>query len=314
MKKFIFTLLLLNCYYASKSQTKSIDTISWLNENVTSLEQNYLKKISQDLTQNTLIGLGEASHGTEEFFREKNRIVKFLIENQNYTKVGIEFSNQYLESINDYVTTGRGNLKSIMHDFSLYKTKAFYDLFEWIKKYNETVKKNKIEVFGFDDVDFTDPFTRDSLMAINVINRQKQANAKIILWGHNLHLAKDKLSGYKAMGYYLNKQYHNNYFNIAFDTYEGSVNTISLNQDETIDINSNTLLTPVNNFSAMFSKVKYDKFYICFKDDNPLIGIKNTFTNIWADWREPFSILTKFDSDFNAVIFMRKTSASILLY
>jgi hypothetical protein len=49
--------------------------------------------------------------------------------------------------------------------------------------------------------------------------------------------------------------------------------------------------------------------------DNPFSGNENTISNIYADWRAPFVLPVKFDDYFDALIFVRRTSASeVLIY
>lgn len=309
MKKMIYIALLIFTISTAKAQETQKLQLNWLNQNAVSLDSDYLSKIKTG----TVIGLGEASHGTEEFFREKNKIVQYLIKNQHYTQIGFEFTDTEIEKINHYVLTGKGDLKVLMDDFRLYKTQSFFDLFEWIKNYNNT-SKVKVEVFGFSKIDFTDPYTRDSLMAECIIERQVKTKTKTVAWSHNLHLARNStMAGVNGMGQYLKNYFESDYYNIAFDTYQGTVNTLRFTDDGAFKIESHKLELSVKNFTELFSEVKFSNFYVYLRQDNPLSGTKNSITNIWADWRAPYALPVNLTDDFDAVIFIKNTTASIML-
>lgn len=313
MRKICYLILLLSATFNANSQENNAEKLNWLNKNAVDLKSTYLKTLSAQLSQNVIVGLGEASHGTEEFFQEKNKIVKYLITDQKYTQIGFEVPDEAMAKVNDYVTLGKGDLKVLLKDFRLYHTKSFSDLFEWVKNYNLDPKHTKIEVFGFDNVSYTDPFERDSLMAKNAVERQTKTKTKMIVWSHNLHLLKDTTGGYKAFGYFLNKHYKTDFFNIAFDTYQGKVNTISVNEDGTSEVTAHQLEIPTTGFTALFAKAKYDSFFINFLGVNPFSGVKDSITNIWADWRAPYAMPIRLANDFDAIIFIKNTTASLPL-
>src|SRR6185369_11199713 len=60
-----------------------------------------LKPIFKDVR---FVGLGEATHGTREFFQFKHRLLEFLVEELGFRVFAIEASYTGCESINDYVT------------------------------------------------------------------------------------------------------------------------------------------------------------------------------------------------------------------
>lgn len=49
-----------------------------------------------------VVGLGEATHGTSEFFRMKHRMLEFLVKEMNFTSFYIEASMSRCRYINDY--------------------------------------------------------------------------------------------------------------------------------------------------------------------------------------------------------------------
>jgi erythromycin esterase len=59
-----------------------------------------LKRIFQDVR---IVGLGEATHGTLEFFAFKHRLLKFLVKEMNVRVLAIETGYSSTAQLNDYV-------------------------------------------------------------------------------------------------------------------------------------------------------------------------------------------------------------------
>lgn len=131
--------------------------LNWVDAHAIPIDNsdNYLSYLTNQLKGNTILGLGEASHGTREFSVEKNRIIQYLITHQNYKAVGFESAYAVMDRINTYVLTGKGDLKQMMQPLRLFSTKELYDMFQAIKVYNDGQPvKNKVTIFGF-DIDYT---------------------------------------------------------------------------------------------------------------------------------------------------------------
>ena len=313
MKKLILSLSICLIPFLGFTQKPDRNLLNWVNTNSIDLKEGeiYLERLSEEMKDKSLLGLGESTHGTKEFFTEKNRIVQYLIKKESCRIIGFEFNDSYIQPINQFILTGEGDLKALMSDFRLYKTHEFFDLFTSLKDFNKNLPTNeKVQVFGFDDSYFYPD--RDSLMAKNILNKLIESKEKIIIWGHDVHIAKDKTAGFEAMGGFLHRKLSDKYYNIAFDTYQGTVNNIAY-ENEQWKISSNTLVIPLNNFSELFSKVKYPQFFINFGAEDTYYGTVSNKTHIFSDWRRPFEIPTALGKDFNAIIFFRETNASAII-
>jgi len=100
-----------------------------------------------------VVGLGEATHGTSEFFRFKHRMLEFLAKEMGYTSFLIEASATRCRYINDYVLYGRGNLDTAtaIQGFITWRVEEVRDLIEWMRIYNQSVPdESKIKFFGYD--------------------------------------------------------------------------------------------------------------------------------------------------------------------
>ncbi len=106
------------------------------------------------LGNSRIVGLGEATHGTKEFFQLKHRIFKYLVQNHNFKVFG--FESDFGESIyfDRYVTKGEGNLTDLMKTkmhFWTWRTYEVMELLYWMKTYNDgKSEEDKIHYIGFD--------------------------------------------------------------------------------------------------------------------------------------------------------------------
>ena len=126
--------------------------------------------IFSDLGNVKVLGLGEATHGTKEFFEMKHRIFRYFVTNHGTRIFGFECD--FAESIylDRYVTTGEGNLKSLMSSkmhFWTWHTEEVMALLEWMRAYNDgRPEEDKIHYFGF-DCQYTDlhvPLLREYIL------------------------------------------------------------------------------------------------------------------------------------------------------
>lgn len=101
-----------------------------------------------------IIALGEATHGTSEFFQMKFRIFQYLVKYHRHIAFGFEADFGESIYLNNYITKGEGNLRELMKDkmhFWAWLTEEVYMLLYWMRSYNEG--KNEAEMihyYGFD--------------------------------------------------------------------------------------------------------------------------------------------------------------------
>lgn len=122
------------------------DPLTWSNEELQFLDP---------LAEKSVIALGEATHGTAEFFKAKHRIFQYLVENHGYRVFAFEADFGESLLINEAVLEGRAGdieelMKSHMH-FWTWKTEEVKDLLEWMCQYNQDkAEAEKIHYMGFD--------------------------------------------------------------------------------------------------------------------------------------------------------------------
>ncbi|MES2515895.1 MAG: erythromycin esterase family protein [Bacteroidota bacterium] len=137
-------LFLLTVVRVSSAQNIS-PLLSALNQQVTviksfdSEDDSDILPIGKILKDKTLIGLGEGTHGTREFYLYKARLIKYLILHQNLKLVLFESNMSGLDLYNQYSL------------FSIYRTQEIFDLISWIKTYNQKrPEPEKVRIAGID--------------------------------------------------------------------------------------------------------------------------------------------------------------------
>ncbi len=102
-----------------------------------------------------MVGLGEATHGTKEFFEMKHRIFRYLVTAHGFKAIG--FESDFAESLifEDYIQgRSNGDLHTLMDTkMGLWPWQALevQALLEWMKLYNQnTADTDRIHFFGLD--------------------------------------------------------------------------------------------------------------------------------------------------------------------
>jgi len=114
---------------------------------------NDLEPLKQTLANVRVVGLGEATHGTSEFFMAKRRLVEFLVTELNFTVFAIEASFSACEEINDYVAGKDIDLKTALANLGywMWNTEEVASLIEWMREYNTRASNDKrIRFVGID--------------------------------------------------------------------------------------------------------------------------------------------------------------------
>ncbi|HME90432.1 MAG TPA: erythromycin esterase family protein, partial [Myxococcaceae bacterium] len=136
------------------------EVIEWLRVNAISLATpeaghgfNDLQQLKQVVGNARVVALGEATHGTREFFQLKHRMFEFLATEMGFTVFAIEASYPEALMVNDYVLNGKGDPTDALAAmrFWTWNTEEVLELIQWMRRYNEDSRhKAKLEFYGFD--------------------------------------------------------------------------------------------------------------------------------------------------------------------
>src|SRR5438874_12119925 len=101
--------------------------------------------------------IGDGSHGTHEFYRERALITKRLIEEKGFTFVAIEGPWPDVLRLNQYVQGGLGAVHDALNVFDRYPTWMWGNLdmqhfLEWLRRYNDSLPagQQKVGFYGLD--------------------------------------------------------------------------------------------------------------------------------------------------------------------
>ncbi len=109
-----------------------------------------LKTILKDVK---VVGLGEATHGTREFFQFKHRLFEFLAAEMGFTAFVIEGSYTAFQPINDYILEGKGDLATVLtgQGYVVWDTEELMAMLAWMRAYNQRVPdERKVKIYGAD--------------------------------------------------------------------------------------------------------------------------------------------------------------------
>ncbi|MDQ2715101.1 MAG: erythromycin esterase family protein [Chloroflexota bacterium] len=112
-----------------------------------------LQPLQQIVGSASIVGLGEATHGSHEFFTMKQRLLEFLVEKMGFTMFAMEGSWSAGEQINTYVLTGRGNARDVLQQFHFWtwNTQEVLALVQWVRAYDANPSHGqKVRFAGFD--------------------------------------------------------------------------------------------------------------------------------------------------------------------
>lgn len=101
----------------------------------------------------TVVGLGEATHGTREFFQLKHRMLEFLATEMGFTVFAIEANLPEAFAVNAYVLDGKGDPAKALEGlyFWTWNTEEVLALIQWMRAYNlDPAHVRKLKFYGVD--------------------------------------------------------------------------------------------------------------------------------------------------------------------
>lgn len=97
-----------------------------------------------------IVALGEATHGTREFFQLKHRLVEFLVVQMGFSIFSLEASMPEAYRLNDFVLKGEGDPAELLKGpLSLWGTQEILDMVRWMREVNAS-RIGHVEFTGFD--------------------------------------------------------------------------------------------------------------------------------------------------------------------
>lgn len=100
-----------------------------------------------------VVGLGESTHGTAEFFRLKHRLVEYLVTERGYSVFAMEASASAAPAVDAYIRHGRGDAATVLKGlgFWTWRTREVLDLIEWLRAHNAArPEEERVRFVGVD--------------------------------------------------------------------------------------------------------------------------------------------------------------------
>ncbi|WP_369380531.1 erythromycin esterase family protein [Streptomyces sp. cg36] len=121
-----------------------------------------------------IVGIGEATHNSHEFFATKRRVFQYLVEQKGFTTFALETAWSSGMRINDYVLRGEGDPVRIAREefqgsYALWNTEEYLDLIRWMRQYN-LHHGRKVQFMG-DDMGYAGPRLFDEVTAYTARHR-----------------------------------------------------------------------------------------------------------------------------------------------
>ncbi|WP_282795463.1 erythromycin esterase family protein [Streptomyces sp. CC224B] len=101
----------------------------------------------------TVVGLGEATHGSHEFFTMKHRVFRHLVEEKGFTTFAQEVSWTTGLRFDAYVRGGPGDVRALVHRElakTPWDTEEYVALLTWMRAYNDRHPHRPLRFMGND--------------------------------------------------------------------------------------------------------------------------------------------------------------------
>ena len=180
---FIILLLVFPKAIAQKSDS---DIIESLNQHIIPISTFQPDSNFQDidflkgtLKDKHVVGLGEATHGTHEFFKYKDRLIRYLVTNLDFKAIAFESDFMTLQILNNYIS-GKTDEMYFSGGFPVSaETRA---LLKWLKEYNQQQPvPEKVHIYGLE----ARGFKNISKLLIDSLTNLSEVNKKTLLKVYN---------------------------------------------------------------------------------------------------------------------------------
>ena len=118
----------------------------------------YAEAIASAARPATMIGLGDDTHGTHEYFDVKLRMIQKLVREEDFRLIAFEGPFADFNRLDDYVLGGTGDPRTILRRHELgywfWASNEIVAVIDWVREYNATRgDKPAVEIAGMDVTD-----------------------------------------------------------------------------------------------------------------------------------------------------------------
>lgn len=147
-------------YFTKDSMFDENKAISFIQEKAKIIwNDDIIDSLIERIGNARVVMLGEASHGTHEYYTLRSLITKKLVAEKGFNFIAVEGDWPDCYKLNRYVKNYLPDIsgaKEVLHDFNRWPTWMWANweivaLAEWLKQYNKsTTQKNKVGFYGLD--------------------------------------------------------------------------------------------------------------------------------------------------------------------
>lgn len=163
-----------------------------------------------------IVALGEATHGTREFFLLKHRLVEFLVEEMDFRHFAMETHPEHHgPHLDRYIQGEDVDPRRVL--YWPWATEEYLALLDWMREYNRDRPASERLIFHGIDPQDTD---RDRRMAHNVSRLVEEAgpDARVIVWAANSHIQ----AAAGGMGQYLKAEFGDDAYLLGLELHQGA--------------------------------------------------------------------------------------------
>ncbi|MFG2025332.1 erythromycin esterase family protein [Streptomyces sp. NPDC048825] len=115
-----------------------------------------LRPLGRMIGSAKIVGLGEATHSSRQFFTMKHRVFRYLVEEKGFTTFALEAPWSTGLVLNEYVLYGKGDPEKIMRkefqsSYRLWNTREYLDLLRWMRVHNVRHPDHRVQFMGEDN-------------------------------------------------------------------------------------------------------------------------------------------------------------------
>jgi erythromycin esterase len=143
---------------APAQRSAANDVLEWIRRNAVRISAATagsgfadLSPLKRAVGDARIVALGEATHGTREFFQLKHRMLEFLVTEMGFSIFSIEANMPEAYHVNEYVLKGEGDPAKLVQGMRAWTwdTQEVLDMVRWMRDYNRS-GKGPVQFTGFD--------------------------------------------------------------------------------------------------------------------------------------------------------------------
>ncbi|MFE6937126.1 erythromycin esterase family protein [Streptomyces sp. NPDC057699] len=115
-----------------------------------------LRPLGRMIGSAKIVGLGEATHSSRQFFTMKHRVFRYLVEKKGFTTFALEAPWSTGLVLNEYVVHGKGDPEEIMREefqssYRIWNNREYLALLKWMRAHNVAHPDRPVQFMGDDN-------------------------------------------------------------------------------------------------------------------------------------------------------------------